>query len=83
MKRTDGPHVRVYQGSSLTLLPATAYEPLTHGLQCGSAWWEGTDLYGSPILIRLESITDVTLCTVEALAAAAEDNDTPWENAHA
>lgn len=77
MARTDQSHVRVWQsGQDMpTLLPATAYEPLTHALTTGAEWWEGTTLYGATVLIRCATIADVTLATVESMAEANADTE--------
>lgn len=80
MSYKDRPHVKMFQSGTLTCLPMTAYEPLTHALTSGAVWWEGEDLWGSPLLVRLSSVTDVLLCTAESIAKAkAEEDAEGWQ----
>lgn len=72
-------HVRCFQGDTLTLLPATAFESITHALTSGAVWWEGKTLYGAETLMRCASITDVTFATEAAIAAARADDEPEWE----
>lgn len=80
MKLSDAPHVKLYQASTMTMLPATAYEPLTHALVSGAEWWEGTTAYGSAFLVRCSTITDVHLVTQHAIELGkAEDEEAQWQ----
>lgn len=75
---TKTPHVRMYQPQTVTELPTSAYESLTHALQSGAEWWEGETVHGASLLVRLSTVTDVHFMTQQAIDAATE-TDTPWE----
>jgi hypothetical protein len=75
MRRDKLAHVKLYQPGCVTLFPVTAYEPITHALQSGVEWWEGTTLYGATMMVRLSTVTDVHLFPQEAIEAADADTD--------
>jgi hypothetical protein len=78
--KQDEPHVKLFQAGGMTLFPLSAYESLTHALQAGDVWWEGTTVYGTTVLVRLRTVTDVHFMSAEALAEVKADEAThPWE----
>jgi len=80
MKLTDAPHVKVYQGQSVTYFPCTAYESITHALLSETEWWEGQTLYGATSTIRCATITDVHFVPQSALdIGKAEDDEAQWQ----
>jgi hypothetical protein len=82
MKVVDVPHVKVYQAGTMTILPVTAFEPLTHALASGAEWWEGTTAYGSALFVRCATITDVHLVPQAAIdLCKAEDDEVQWTGA--
>lgn len=73
MSLRKGPHVALYQGATLTLLPLASWEGLNHALDTGEEWWTGLELYGAKMRVRTSSITDIRRHTQASIDLC--DND--------
>ena len=60
------------------------YDQLEAALRSGVVWYSAEDLYGDPLLIRLEEVVYIADCSPEAIAAcdAEEDERKSYERTH-
>ena len=72
-RRCDGPHVRLYQAGSITLLPLAEWKLLNAAIDGEHEWFATRTLHGARLRIRVASITDIAEMTQDVLDALEAD----------
>lgn len=74
--RDEEPHVSaVCRDGSVWMLPVEAFDGFITAWMAGRAFWQGVNLWGSSVIIKLADITGVIVSTEESMAAIAADNE--------
>jgi hypothetical protein len=72
-RRSEQPHVRLYQAGSLTLLPPEEWEAANSAIDTELEWFHTRTLHGAKLRVRVSTITDLALITAEAIALEAAE----------